>query len=188
MLRSHDLERLAAPACWVSNHSRQMVPAFTFFPWMKGNARSTLPLGVLKSLFYKEGERWLFVEPHLPVTQRFLLYFFCLCCFLVAKWCQIVCDSMDCSPIGSSVRGIFQVRILEWVAISFSRGFTWSNTGIKPRSPAFQVVFCTAGWFFTEWATGFVYLFIWLCQIFSCSMWDLVPWPGIKPGPPALGV
>ena len=32
-----------------------------------------------------------------------------------------VCDSMDCSPTGTSVHGIFQARILEWVAISSSR-------------------------------------------------------------------
>jgi len=31
---------------------------------------------------------------------------------------------MDCSPPGSSVHGFFQARILEWVAISFSRGFS----------------------------------------------------------------
>ena len=34
--------------------------------------------------------------------------------------CRTVCDPMDCSPSGSSVHGIFQARILEWVAISFS--------------------------------------------------------------------
>ena len=33
-----------------------------------------------------------------------------------------LCDPMDCSPLGSSVHGIFQARILEWVAISYSRG------------------------------------------------------------------
>ena len=38
-----------------------------------------------------------------------------------------LCDSMDCSPPGSSVHGIFQARILEWVAISFSRGFSWAR-------------------------------------------------------------
>ena len=32
-----------------------------------------------------------------------------------------LCNPMDCSPSGSSVHGIFQARILEWVAISFSR-------------------------------------------------------------------
>ena len=39
--------------------------------------------------------------------------------------CLTLCDSMDCSPPGSSVHGIFQARILEWVAISFSRGSSW---------------------------------------------------------------
>ena len=50
------------------------------------------------------------------------IVFLLLCCCLVAKPCPLFCDSMDCSPPGSSVHGISQVRILEWVAISFSRG------------------------------------------------------------------
>ena len=37
----------------------------------------------------------------------------------------LFCDPMDCSPPGSSVRGISQARILEWVASSFSRGSSW---------------------------------------------------------------
>ena len=40
----------------------------------------------------------------------------------VAQLCPTLCDSVDCSPPGSSVHGILQARILEWVAISFSRG------------------------------------------------------------------
>ena len=40
----------------------------------------------------------------------------------VAQSCLTLCDPMDCSLPGSSVRGIFQARVLEWVAISFSRG------------------------------------------------------------------
>ena len=36
--------------------------------------------------------------------------------------CPTLCDPMDCSPPGSSIHGILQARILEWVAISFSRG------------------------------------------------------------------
>ena len=40
----------------------------------------------------------------------------------VAQWCLTLCDSMDCSLPGFSVHGIFQARVLEWVAISFSRG------------------------------------------------------------------
>ena len=40
---------------------------------------------------------------------------------LAAKSCQLFCDPMNCIPPGSSVHCIFQARILEWVAISFSR-------------------------------------------------------------------
>ena len=39
--------------------------------------------------------------------------------------CLSLCDPMDCSPPGSSVRGISQARILQWVAISFSRDLFW---------------------------------------------------------------
>ena len=41
--------------------------------------------------------------------------------------CLTLCDPMDCSPPGSSVPGILQPRILEWVAISFSRGSSQSR-------------------------------------------------------------
>ena len=40
----------------------------------------------------------------------------------VAQSCPTLCDPMDCSPPGSSIHGILQARILEWGAISFSRG------------------------------------------------------------------
>ena len=43
----------------------------------------------------------------------------------VAQSCPILCNPMDCSPPGSSVHGILQARILEWVALSFSRGSSW---------------------------------------------------------------
>ena len=41
-----------------------------------------------------------------------------------AQSCMTLCDPMDCSPSGSSVHGILQARILEWVAVSFSGGFS----------------------------------------------------------------
>ena len=52
---------------------------------------------------------------------------------LVAQLCPTLCDPMDYSPPGSSVSGILQARILEWVAVPFSR--VSSNPGIEPRSP-----------------------------------------------------
>ena len=51
----------------------------------------------------------------------------CCCCCLFAKSCPTLCDPMDCSSPGSSVQGISQARILEWVAISFSRGSSQSR-------------------------------------------------------------
>ena len=41
--------------------------------------------------------------------------------------CPIVCNPIGCSLPGSSVHGIFQVRILEWIAISFSKGSSLSR-------------------------------------------------------------
>ena len=49
-----------------------------------------------------------------------------------AQSCPTLCNPMDCSPPGSSVHGIFQARILEWVAISYSRGF--SDPWMEPTS------------------------------------------------------
>ena len=46
----------------------------------------------------------------------------CVYVCVYTQSCQILCDPIDCSPPGSSVHGIFQVRILDWVAISYSRG------------------------------------------------------------------
>ena len=51
----------------------------------------------------------------------------------VAQSCLTLCDPMDCSLPGSSVHGIFQARILEWVAISFSEDLP--DPGIEPRPP-----------------------------------------------------
>ena len=69
-------------------------------------------------------------------------------CGLVAKLRPTLCESMDCSPPGSSVHEISQARILEWIAISFSRDLP--NPGVEPRSPALQEVSCIVGRFFTN--------------------------------------
>ena len=43
-------------------------------------------------------------------------------CVLRPQLCPTLCNPIDCSPPGSTVHGIFQARILEWIAISYSRG------------------------------------------------------------------
>ena len=45
--------------------------------------------------------------------------------YSIAQLCLTLCNPMDCSPPGSSIHGILQVRILEWVTIRFSRGSFW---------------------------------------------------------------
>ena len=51
----------------------------------------------------------------------------CVC----AESCPSFCDTMDCSPPGSSVHGLLQARILEWAAISYSRGiFTTQGSNL----------------------------------------------------------
>ena len=62
----------------------------------------------------------------------------------LAQSCLILCNTMDCSPSGSSVHGILQARILAWVAIPFSRGSSQAGDWTQ--------VSCTAGRFFTIWA------------------------------------
>ena len=49
----------------------------------------------------------------------------------VTQSCLTLCDPMDCSLPGSSIHGIFQGRVLEWVAISFSRGI-FLTQGLNP--------------------------------------------------------
>ena len=44
----------------------------------------------------------------------------CAVCAKSLQSCLTLCDPMDCNPPGSSVRGIFQARVLEWGAIAFS--------------------------------------------------------------------
>ena len=68
----------------------------------------------------------------------------------VIQSCPTLCDPTDCSLPDSSVHGFLQARILEWVAIPFSRGSSW------PRNQT-QVSWI-AGRFFTIWVTREAYI------------------------------
>ena len=82
-----------------------------------------------------------------PFWLYFFLFFLFQICFifkrnwkqpsvLLTKLCPTLCDPMDCSPPGSSVHGVLQATILEWVAISFSGDLP--NTWIEPGSPTLR--------------------------------------------------
>ena len=77
----------------------------------------------------------------------------CVCvCVCVCVWaksaqsCPTSCDPVDCTWPGSSVHEVLQARILEWVAISSSRGSSWRRDGTH--------VSCIAGRFFTTEPPG----------------------------------
>ena len=68
-----------------------------------------------------------------------------LSCFSSVQSCPTLCNPMNCSLPGSSVHEIFQARVLEWAAISYSTGFS------QPRDQT--QVSCIADSHFTVWAT-----------------------------------
>ena len=105
------------------NTGRNLVPIVSFQQWEK--------LG--SHLFTR------FSSQHMTSELLF-------CCCSVANLCLILGNSMDSSPLGSSVFGIFQARVLEWVAIYFSRGSSQSRDRTR--------VSCLTGKFFTSEPLG----------------------------------
>ena len=103
-----------------------------------------------------------------------MLYIKTFVCVLVAQLCPTLCNPMDCSPLGFSVHGILQARILEWVAMP-------SGGSSQPKDQT--QVFHIADGFFTIWATRE-----------AQEYWSGYPMPspgalhnpGIEPGSPAL--
>ena len=90
-----------------------------FSPWipLRMNCKSVTP--VANNLILVELSGGKHCLSHSPLYLR-----------LVAQSCLTLCDSVDCSPPGSSVCGTSQARILEWVAISSSRGSSWCRDQI----------------------------------------------------------
>ena len=87
-----------------------------------------------------------FVTDALNSGACFSLWCVCVCvCVLVAQLCLTLCDPMDYNPLGSSVHGVLQAWILEWVAIPFS------SRSSQPRD--WTHLSHIAGRLFTIWAT-----------------------------------
>ena len=127
--------KLPCPGSPLSSRDSQLIPAWTRFQvqslclnlWefprvicisglLTDQVRSQLqPHGNLTSLY--------------PVLSSLLSLYVSPKVGEVAQSCPIICDPMDCSLPGSSIRGIFQARVLEWVAISSYEGHT--NEGLE---------------------------------------------------------
>ena len=93
----------------------------------------------------------------------------CFCCYCwVTKSCLTLCNPMDCSQIGSSMHGIFQARLLEWVAISSSRWSSW------PRDQT--CISCNGRQNLYHWAThricqlGFLYTWTSVLETFCIHL------------------
>ena len=94
----------------------------------------------------------------------------CVCCVSVcvcsvAQLCLALCNPTNCSQPGSSVHGIIQARMLEWVAMLSSTGSSWSMDGTH--------VSCIpelAGGFFTPgatWEAPYIYTHMYLCLLWQ---------------------
>ena len=72
-----------------------------------------------------------------------------LCVCMYTKSCPTLCYPICCSSPGSSVHRLLWAKLLEWIAISFSRGSLWPRDRTKSLASSALV-----GGFFTSWATG----------------------------------
>ena len=127
--------------------------------WLKTSDDTKIPHLTRQVVGHPLFEDW----PYFVYVNRFLLpwnkdecrsreYLLGIRCCLnvcsVTQLCLTLCDPLDCSPPGSSVHGILQARILEWVAISSSRGSSW------PRDwTHISYVSCTGRWILYHYAT-----------------------------------
>ena len=95
-------------------------------------------------------------------------------CCLVTKWCPTLWDPMDCNTPGFYNNGVFQVRILEWVAISFAKRSSqlrgWTHISCIGRSILYH------------WASREVqsqkqmYINVYACYGLNCISWNFLCW------------
>ena len=121
-----------------------------FFIWNIITFKNTISVCILKYLWKKTPSFEL--TPHIRMYITWLvmqekMIHFKLCKYKVfTQLCLTLCDPMDCSPPGSSVHVILQARILESVAIPFSRG----SSQLRDQTQVSR----TVGRFFTIWEPG----------------------------------
>ena len=115
ILISASFHSFALVVMWVTEHLSLRMPCYLFvFLDCLMILKATLGLNffffLLLTLHFSVAKLWFWT---------YVLISMCVC--LVSQSCLTLCDPMVCSPPGSSVHGIFQARILEWVAMPFSR-------------------------------------------------------------------
>jgi len=88
-----------------------------------------------------------FQKESTQICTSFLdLHLFLCCCCRVTELCPALCDPVNCSPPGSCVQGISQARVLEWVAVSSSRGSSWPRDQTRVSCIGRRVLDLCATW------------------------------------------
>ena len=139
LIKDHHLLRMRRAGVWTRGLKQSTENCSPLGKWMDfpGGSDGKLSVYNARDLDLIPGEN----EYEMP---RNLLDSSCRYCVQSLQSCLTLCDPMDYSPPGSSVDGILQVRILEWAASSFSRGYSWSRDQTWVSN--------IAGRFFTIWA------------------------------------
>jgi len=86
-------------------------------------------------------KNWISGSERNKCTHKYLFWYWIVVHAKSLPLCPSLCNAMDCSLPDSSVHGILQTRIPEWVAVLSSRGSSWSRDGIRISS-----VFCIGRW------------------------------------------
>ena len=116
-------------------------------------------------------------------SKYIFMYIDCCCCCLVAKLCPTIFDPMDWTLTGSSVHGISQARILEWVVLSFFRGSSQFRDRTQVSCIGRQILYHLA----TREAL-FMYMLLLLLSRFSHCLTLCDPIDGSSPGSPVPGI
>ena len=120
------LDRKAPFACRLTGPSVHGISQARILEWVAvSQHRDQTQISCIAGNFFTS---WLILFIYVPIIMSVTFKGIHICCYLgvcmgsVTQSCLTLSDPMDCGLPDSSVHGILQARILEWVAISFSRG------------------------------------------------------------------
>ena len=193
-----DLKDYSPPGCSVHGISQARILEWVAVSFFRGSSspRNRTFISCITSRFFTADPPG---KPHLPVYTRVYIYtpmhtcIHSICVCPDAQSRLTFCDSLDCSPPGSSSCGIFQARILEWIAISFSRGSSWHRDWTRVLLHGRQILY---HWAIREAHTQYIhttiythtyihpcicthtylYVHMWMCvhhvYMCKCVSWD----------------
>ena len=95
----------------------------------------------------------------------------CICVHAQSFSCVTLCNPIDCSPLDSAVHGLLQAKIVEWVAISSSRGSSWPRDQTHVSCTGRHILYHWATWKSSHYAYKYGRILFMICiSHFSCSV------------------